>query len=357
MRYWLHHEQRVTGPFTAEELRTQAVPGDTVLPEGGTTWRPFAGPAEPAAPPVPTVRYHHVAVWKFVVLWVTTLGLYQIWWAWRGWRHVRERDQSRIRPFWRALFFWIWLHPLLADIARASGRAAGLRELLALAAVLALGLAGGLPDPWWLLGLLGFLPLLPAVRAIDRLNHAAGVQGPAYGRLRWPHLAVMPAGGLVLAAAAFFAFRSVPYGMVTADDMPAWIRSTLENSDIVGPDEEILFFYSTDRIGVRDDGNLLTDERVVSWTTDTGDGGFELDAADFDEIEALEFTPAAAWWDEAVLHVRCKVRPGAVVEGRSFNLYLSGDNDDARRFIAELRRRAPEAEFAENEPETEGEGR
>jgi hypothetical protein len=357
MRYWLHHGQRVTGPFTAEELPARAVPGDTVLPEGGAMWLPFTGALPAASPPVLTARYHHVAAWKFAVMWVTTLGLYQLWWAWCCWRQVRERDRSRIRPFWRGLLFWIWLHPLLADIARASGRAAGPRELLALAAVLALGLAGGLPDPWWLVSLLGFVPLLPAVRAVDRLNHAAGVQGPAYGRLRWPHLAVMPAGCLVLAAAAFFAFRSVPYGVVTADGVPAWIRSTLEKNEIVMPGEEILFFYSTDVVGVRDDGNLLTDGRVVSWTTDTGDGRFELDAAGFAEIEALEFTPAGAWWDEALLRVRCAARTGAVVEGRSFNLYLSGDNDDARRFIAELRRRAPEAEFTEHEPEPEAEGR
>ncbi|MFN0069307.1 MAG: hypothetical protein ACKVYV_16925 [Limisphaerales bacterium] len=354
MRYWLHHEGRVSGPLIDGELHAQAVPGDSVLPEGSTTWLPFAGGPEPAAPPILKSRYHHVAAWKFVVLWVTTLGLHEIWWAWRGWRHVRERDQCRIRPFWRGLFFWIWLYPLLADIARASGRVAGFREAVMWLAVLALH-GGGywLPDPWWLLSLLGFLPLLPAVRAIDRLNHAAGVQGPAYGRLRWPHLAVLPAGGLVLAAAAFLAFRAVPYGMVTADDVPAWIRSALEKGEIVGPGEDILFFYSTDIIGVRDDGNLLTDERVMSWTTDTGDGEFELDAARFDEIEALEFTPAEARWDEAMLHVRCAARAGAVVGGRRFNLYLSGDNDDARRFIAELRRRAPDAHFTQDEPESE----
>lgn len=364
MRYWLHHDQRITGPFTADELRAQAAAGPagapgTVLPEGGTTWLPLAGlVAGPPSPPVVTARYHHVAVWKFIVLWVTTLGLYGHWWAWRCWRCIRGRDQSRIWPFWRGLFLWISLYPLLADLARAAGRAAGVREALLFLAALAF-LAGGLflPSPWWLLpGFLGFLPLLPAVLEMDRLNRAAGVRGSAYQRLRWYHFPALPAGALALALAlaVLFTLRGAPDGMVAGEKLPAWIRSTLEQNKVINADEAILFFYSTDALGVRDDGNVLTDGRVLSWTTGNGDGEFELDAARFGEIEALEFTPAAADWDEAWLHVRCRPRPGAIVGGRSFGLYLSGDNAAARQFIEELRRRAPEVEFTENEPEGEG---
>lgn len=359
MRYWLHHDQRVSGPFTPEELHAQAAGADdTVLPEGGTAWMPRADLVPGLSPPAVTARYHHVAVWKFIVLWLGTLGLYQHWWAWRCWRQVRERDQSRILPFWRGLFFWIWLYPLLADIARAAGRTAGFREVLVLIAVLGMHVGCGLlPDPWWLVSLLGFVPLLPAVLEIDRLNRAAGVRGPAYQRLRWSHFVAVPAGTLLLAAAVFFTLRGVPDGMVTGGQVPAWIRATLEKSGVTGADEEILFFYTTDLIGVRDDGNVLTDGRVLSWTTENEDGEFALDAARFDEIEALEFTPAGAWWDEALLHVRCRPKPGAVVEGRSFALYLSSDNEAARRFIEELRQRAPDAEFTENETENEAAAR
>ncbi|HMO66137.1 MAG TPA: hypothetical protein PKE47_13095, partial [Verrucomicrobiota bacterium] len=139
-----------------------------------------------------------------------------------------------------------------------------------------------LPAPWWLAGLLGFVPLLPAVGEIDRLNRAAGVRGPAYQRVRWYHVPVVAAGTLLLAVGVFFTLRGVPEGLVTGAETPRWIHRTLGRNEILEPGEAVLFFYSADFIGVRDDGNLLTDRRVLMWTTDTDEGGFELQAARFE---------------------------------------------------------------------------
>lgn len=348
MRYWLHQQNRVSGPFTLAELRDgRATPGATVMPEGGGAWLSLAQLGLAAPPPRP--QYHHVAAWKFSVLWVTTLGLYTVWWCWRSWAWVRERDAQPIRPFWRGVLFKLWLYPLLADIARAAGRQPGFREAALFVAFLLLVVgAEFLPDPWWLAGLLGFVPLLPAVREIDRLNRAAGIRGPAYQRVRWYHGPVVAAGSLLLAGSVFFTLRGVPERLVTGPETPRWILRTLERNKILEPGEEVLFFYSADFIGVRDDGNLLTDRRVLMWTTDTDDGGFELQAARFEELEALVFTPSPDAATEALLEVHCRPRPGAVVEGRRFYLYLSSDNDAARRFLDELRRRAPHADFAES---------
>ncbi|MEO1240729.1 MAG: DUF3857 domain-containing transglutaminase family protein [Pseudomonadota bacterium] len=53
---------------------------------------------------------------KFVILNITTLGLYGIFWMFRCWRWERYKDQSQILPFWRSVFSWLWYIALYGSI-------------------------------------------------------------------------------------------------------------------------------------------------------------------------------------------------------------------------------------------------
>ena len=49
-------------------------------------------------------------------MFVVTLGIYQVYWAYKNWQAIKVRDGSDIMPFWRAIFLIFFLYPLLEQI-------------------------------------------------------------------------------------------------------------------------------------------------------------------------------------------------------------------------------------------------
>lgn len=62
------------------------------------------------------VEYHPTAIWKFILLSIITLTLYQYYWFYRCWKYVKDEEESNILPFWRAFFSRIWFYPLFIRI-------------------------------------------------------------------------------------------------------------------------------------------------------------------------------------------------------------------------------------------------
>jgi hypothetical protein len=126
---------------------------------------------------IPRIQTRHeffpVALHKFVVLSLCTLSFYSIYWCYQNWWRIRERTGEELSPFWRAVLEPFWVFSLFGRIR---GHAAGRGVTTAWNPTL-LGLSylffcamGTLPDPWWLVGLGGFIPFLPVVHTIHRLN-------------------------------------------------------------------------------------------------------------------------------------------------------------------------------------------
>ena len=60
--------------------------------------------------------YYVVAPGKFLLLTILTMGLYLVYWFYRQWRMVKERDESAIWPVPRGLFYIFFTHSLFSDI-------------------------------------------------------------------------------------------------------------------------------------------------------------------------------------------------------------------------------------------------
>jgi hypothetical protein len=81
-------------------------------------------PASPPQPPqtattaeVPTTGFFlYIPKARLVVMSLVTLALYQVYWFYRNWRFLKERDNLRIQPFWRAIFGIFFIHSLLTAI-------------------------------------------------------------------------------------------------------------------------------------------------------------------------------------------------------------------------------------------------
>jgi hypothetical protein len=119
------------------------------------------------------LHFFAVSPVKMVVLSVCTLGIYQIYWFYKHWVLIRERSEPLIVPWARAFFGIFWCYSCF-EFIREDERRLGVEPTLA-AGPLAIGwigtsLAWRLPEPYFLLGFLSPLLLVPAQQHINRIN-------------------------------------------------------------------------------------------------------------------------------------------------------------------------------------------
>lgn len=115
-------------------------------------------------------RVELISINKFVLLFVVTMGLYGAWWMYKSWRFFKIKDRLDIFPEVRAIFAIIFLLSLLDTIriyAERFGYNRTFSPVLLFFGFILLNISGYLPNPYWLLSLLSFTCLLPAVDALN----------------------------------------------------------------------------------------------------------------------------------------------------------------------------------------------
>ncbi len=64
----------------------------------------------------PGPLYFPVSLLKLVIMSVVTAGIYEIYWMYKNWALVREREKLDIRPFWRAFFGFFFCYSLFKRV-------------------------------------------------------------------------------------------------------------------------------------------------------------------------------------------------------------------------------------------------
>ena len=287
------------------------------------------------------VRYYPVSTFKFGVMSVFTLGAYHIYWFYKNWCYVRERDQSGIWPFVRAFFGPLTYPLLLRDL---NDEEAQLRdeELQLAAAPSVFGPWAGylltsslwrLPGlPGWL-GLLAFVPLLPALRRINALNGPASAAFASHSRWRVRHVLLLilaaPLLGLLIAGdAGLFPSDEVQPGSALSSADRAFLQEA-----ILKHGEDVLYFQAEYPFSRWDAGSLLTDQRVVAFRREPDTGKVHVQSATFSSIRSVTIEVGSAL---DVTSVRVDKRSGAALV-----LRLSTSEGGDRLFVDELGRRLP----------------
>lgn len=173
------------------------------------TANPYAPPTAPLAAEADEENrlFFPVGATKLVVMSICTFSLYELYWFYKNFRCMQGHGRD-IWPIPRAIFFPFTAYSLF-DHVRKSGielQAGGLAV-----AVFLLNVSWRLPDPWSLVSILTFLPLLPARRAIERLNDEAAPDADGNTVIRgWNYAAVVFGGLLWLAAIAGYFLPDQP---------------------------------------------------------------------------------------------------------------------------------------------------
>lgn len=160
--------------------------------------------APAANQPVATPAYFAVGERKFMVMCFATFGLYEIFWAFHQWTRIRAQTGEDLSPWWRAFFGHLWGFSLFGRIqqdALAKGLTVGWDSRIVAFSYLVVVVLLRLPDPWWLLCLFSFVPMLPVVRLVNRLNAASTTPRPANAELSGANVAAVVLGFFVLALA------------------------------------------------------------------------------------------------------------------------------------------------------------
>lgn len=126
--------------------------------------------------------------WQLFVLGVATGGLYFFYWFFSNWKHFKIHKDLDISPGWRTVGLFIPIYGLMLvyrqlQAIRKYAAEAGIEPTFYSGAVLMVYIVicglGRLPDPYWLISTLFFVPFHPVQRTLN-----------AYWRQQQPGLAV-----------------------------------------------------------------------------------------------------------------------------------------------------------------------
>jgi hypothetical protein len=342
MQIHISRDGQQFGPYTLEQIREylktgQVVAGDLAWYHGAAGWVPLSTvPGVDGSTPLPispgasAAVYHHVSKFKFILYSIVSFGLYEIYWFYKNWKYVKQRDGVDIRPFWRGLFSPIWCYSLCKDISENGGVLAPLALVLVPVFYLALVVASRLPDPYWLISLASFAPLLVLVGQINRINRDRGVVGPYYSRFGVGPILLSLLGAGLLALIFVDLFRLVPSTkVVPGSEMSSADLDYLRSAKIIESDETVLFFYSTGLFSMQDEGNVLTDRRVISYEKESEDSELTIAATPFARIKDIGVEYGESTFDDTIVTVTQE-------DDEEFLLLLSTEEKGDRRFVDRL---------------------
>jgi hypothetical protein len=167
---------------------------------------PYAPPAADVADIAPPEElaaeapFFPVSVLKLAVMSVCTFNVYNVYWFYKHWQRIAEREQAIEWPVFRAIFAVFFSYPCFARIRdygivnEVESRHAG---PLAMGFILT-SVTWRLPDPWSWISMTSFPVLLPVQHFANTLNALASPTHDRNSRFGgWNWVAVI-VGGLLL---------------------------------------------------------------------------------------------------------------------------------------------------------------
>ena len=278
-------------------------------------------------------RYFPVAPAKFVALSILTFTIYPVYWFYKNWHYVRARDESSIWPLWRALFSPLWCYFLVRDIRinhpEESGILSRFGGLLALAYSLLMAIVK-LPDPLWFPSLFAFVVLLPTVFAINR------VEGPTVtyqrnSKFRVRHFVLMSLATPLFLFGTALTFYLVPgTAIVDGSRVPSWHVDWMLEHGMLTEDETIEHFYSAGLFSFRTDGNVVTDQSVVSYWQHQE--ATYMEYAYYEDISSIDVTYSDSTLEDTVITVMR-------TDGSELVLFASTEEDKDHAVVATIEAR------------------
>ena len=184
----------------------------------GSTSSSYRPPRAPAPPPAPEhdhdlgfappaangePLYQAVSPLKLALMSLCTAGIYELYIFYKHWQIVKARTGANISPFWRTFFAPFHAFDLFKRI-RSDAEDAGVLvnwnpNSLAWA-FFALTITWRLPDPYWLITYLSFIPVMSVQATVQQLNAAVAPRADRNESFTPSNIMGLLIGGLFMAA-------------------------------------------------------------------------------------------------------------------------------------------------------------
>lgn len=144
-------------------------------------------------------QYFAVTPTKFVIMGIFSFGLYEIYWFYKNWYLIRKRNKNSIYPFWRAVFARIWTYFFVENLNQSAEQNGIDKSDSAGVAIIYFVLAATwrLPEPFFILGVTSFVPLIPINNLCGKLQQKVTPSLPINGGLSMGNWVVIVAGTLL----------------------------------------------------------------------------------------------------------------------------------------------------------------
>ena len=150
---------------------------------------------------VDTFPFFPVSTGKFVAMSLCTLGIYELYWCYKNWHRVRARTGEKLSPFWRAFFAPLWCFSLFRRVGEYQddgGAPISWSPGLLGTIYLVLTISWRLPDPWWLISLATFVPILPVLSTTQAINARTTASESLNESVTAGNVVILVLGGLLL---------------------------------------------------------------------------------------------------------------------------------------------------------------
>ena len=109
---------------------------------------------------------------KFIILSIVSFSLYSSWWMYKSWRFLKVKDNLDILPVARTIFAIFFLNSLfnkIQDFSKSKGYLKSFSSSNYFVGFFVFQFIANLdlPDPFWMVSLLGVFFLIPAVESLN----------------------------------------------------------------------------------------------------------------------------------------------------------------------------------------------
>jgi hypothetical protein len=155
--------------------------------------------------PIEGQRYFYVSPLRFAFFSILTFSLYITYWCYRNWKLIRNQEQRKISPFWRAWFTYLWIYGLFENIKKSknvgrysSGALAGAFIGLEFIGHLSSRVANdNLSWAMWGVSFFSFVAILPVLDAIKMFNQMNNIDPAEDKRVTTGQIVLIVCGAVV----------------------------------------------------------------------------------------------------------------------------------------------------------------
>ncbi|MCB6181947.1 hypothetical protein LIN78_00055 [Leeia sp. TBRC 13508] len=119
-------------------------------------------------------RFYAISTFKLLVMYICTLGFYEVYWFYKQWEMIKQQEKSSVIPILRSIFGILFSYPLFRRIQlaqEANEQSVPLASMFWCVILILLNATMVLAGPLRFLTFCSILPLLVAQAAANQVNH------------------------------------------------------------------------------------------------------------------------------------------------------------------------------------------